>query len=74
MNSNQRLTRLKELRKAFKMTQQEVAKCLHIHQSEYGNIEVGKRNLTVKHLVTLALMYNVTTDYILGLSNDPNPR
>lgn len=65
--------RLRQLRKTFKLSQEEVSKYLHISQSNYANIEQGRTLITVDHLITLALMYNVTTDYLLGLSNTPDP-
>lgn len=65
--------RIKELRKSFRLSQQDVAKILHINQSLYSRLELGENKLSVAHLITLALVYNVTTDYILGLSNNPIP-
>ena len=67
-------TRLRQLRRSFKLSQEEVSQYLHISQSNYANIEQGRTLITVDHLITLALMYNVTTDYLLELSNNPEPK
>lgn len=66
--------RIKELRKAHKMTQQMVADSLHTSQSLYAYYELGRRAMSLETLIDLAILYNVSTDYILGLTNNPNPK
>lgn len=66
--------RLKELRKSFNMSQEDISKILKVHQSYYSRVEQGKDSLDSHYLITLAQVYNTSTDYILGLSNDPKPR
>lgn len=60
--------RLKDLREDSDLTQQTVADYLHIKQNTYSQYESGKRQLPIDILVKLAEFYNVSTDYILGLT------
>lgn len=66
------LPRLKDLREDREMRQIDVAMLLRISQVQYSRYECGVRDLPIKHLVTLAKFYKVSTDYILGLTNKPN--
>ena len=66
--------RIRDLREDSDLTQQKVADYLHCSQSLYAYYESGKRNLPVDNLIALAKFYNVSTDYILGLTDDPSPK
>ena len=61
--------RLKELRKEQNMTQQAVADYLKIDRSNYSKYENGKLELNLSMLATLAELYKVRTDYLLGLED-----
>lgn len=65
--------RLKDIREDRDLTQQEVAEYLHVKQNTYSQYESGKRQLPVDVLIALAVYYQVTTDYLLGISDIPNP-
>lgn len=65
--------RLKDLRDSFNVTQAVIAHYLHIKQNTYSQYENGQRQLPVDILVKLAGYYNVSTDYILGLTDSPKP-
>ena len=58
---------LKELREDKDLYQKEIANILKTTQQYYSEYEKGKRPLPIEHLKTLALFYNVSADYILGL-------
>lgn len=60
--------RIRELRVDRNLSQKEVAAYLHITQQCYSKIETGRMDITGERLILLAKLYNVTTDYILGLS------
>lgn len=60
-------TRLKELRIDQDLNQQAVADILQITRQQYQLYESGKRMLPINLLKVLALHYQVSTDYILGL-------
>ena len=61
--------RLKDLREDHDLTQSELAKLLHIKQNTYSQYETGQRQIPIDALIKLSEYYNVSTDYILGLSN-----
>ena len=60
------LPRLRDLREDHDMKQKEVAAVLGIDQRVYSNYEIGKRDIPLNHLLTLADLYHVSVDYILG--------
>ena len=66
-------TRLKDLREDHDMTQQELVNLLGMHKTTYTNYEQGKRELPLSLAVRLAKLYNVSLDYIAGLSGEPEP-
>ncbi len=61
--------RLKDLRSDHDLKQKEIANILNIDQRVYSNYETGKREIPCHLLIKLAQFYNVSTDYILGLSS-----
>ena len=61
--------KLKELRMQNGYTQAEIALFLHTRQEQYSKYESGKRELPIKHLITLCYLYKVSSDYILGIKN-----
>lgn len=65
--------RIKELRKAMGMTQQEVAKIIGITQNNFSYWENGKVKIDNQSLAKLAEIFGVTVDYILCRTNNPNP-
>lgn len=58
---------LKEFRKQRKLTQENIANILEMKQEQYQRYEIGKRDLPIEHLITLAEFYNTSTDNILGI-------
>ena len=65
--------RLKELREDADIKQQTLADYLHIRQNTYSQYENEQRQLPIDVLIKLARYYNVSTDYILGLTNEIKP-
>lgn len=70
MNYSQRL---RALREDNDKTQKEIAVVLKTTQQYYGQYEIGNRPLHIDHLITLCKYYNVSADYILGLTDTPTP-
>lgn len=66
-----RFQRLRDLREDRDKNQTAIADYLGMHQTEYSRYERGYQDIPVKHLIKLADYYNVSTDYILGRTNDP---
>ena len=62
---------LKEARKQKFLTQKQVAKELNCLQQVYSNYELGQRDIPTDILIKLSSLYNVSTDYILEISNNP---
>ena len=62
--------RLKEIREKFELTQQDLTEYLGMDQKTYHNIEneLTKR-IKVEILIKLAFLYNVSIDYLVGISN-----
>ena len=63
--------RLRDLREDKDLKQVEVAAVLGIQQTVYSRYERGYQTIPVEHLLALADFYGVSTDYILGRTNDP---
>ena len=66
------LKRLRDLRGDHDLKQQDIANLLNIRQTVYSRYERGFQNLPLELLITLAKFYNVSTDYILNLTDQPN--
>jgi transcriptional regulator with XRE-family HTH domain len=60
---------MRNLREDNDLTQQEIATVLGTSQTMYARYERGANELPIRHLITLAKYYDVTTDYLLGLTN-----
>ena len=65
--------RLKELREDRDIRQKELAEYLHIRQNTYSQYETEQRQLPIDVLIALAKFYQTSTDYLLGLTNNPLP-
>ena len=66
--------RLRDLREDNDKTQQQIADMLNMHRSVYRRYESGERESPVWALIKLADYYRVSTDYLLGLTDDPARR
>lgn len=65
--------RLKQLRAQHEMTQADVAAILGVSASQYGKIERGASQTDQGNLIKLAQRYDVSLDYLLGLSDERTP-
>lgn len=61
--------RLRDLREDAELKQTELAKVLSITTQQYSLYERGNREIPFHHVITLAKFYNVSIDYIAGLTN-----
>ena len=64
--------RLKDLREDHDYSQQFVADYLNMKQPQYSRYERGLRDIPSDILIRLAKLYNTSTDYILGVTNNVN--
>ena len=62
--------RIRDLREDNDKTQQEIADYLGTSQTMYARYERGANELPIRHLIALSKYYNVTSDYLLGLSSN----
>ena len=60
--------RIRALREDCDKTQTEIAQLLNVGQRTYCDYELGKTRIPVDSLIVLAKLYNVSMDYICGLS------
>jgi len=65
--------RLIQLRKDSGMIQDAVAERLGISRGRYSNYEQGTREPDFATVITLAGIFNVSTDYLLGTSHVKTP-
>lgn len=61
--------RIRSLREDHDKTQSEIASLLKIGQRTYCDYELGKTRIPVDSLIRLAEFYNVSMDYISGVSD-----
>jgi len=64
------IDRLKDIREDKDLTQKDIAKILNITQPTYSAFENGTKIIPLKHLNTLCNFYDISMDYIIGLSNN----
>lgn len=65
--------RIRDLREDHDLSQQEVANYLQMKQPQYSRYERGLRDIPTDILIQLAKLYQTSTDYLLGLTNEPKP-
>ena len=70
---NMEIPRLRDLREDNDKTQQFIAELLNMHRSVYRRYESGERETPAWVVVKLADYYQVSTDYLLGRTDDPTP-
>lgn len=62
--------RIRALREDHDLTQQAVATLLNIGQKTYSDYELGKTRIPLESAIKLAKLYNVSMDYICGVTDD----
>jgi transcriptional regulator len=67
------MLRIKDLREDKDMLQKDVAELLNISQTNYSKYELGKINIPINTLKKLALIFDTSIDYLLGLTNERKP-
>ena len=61
--------RMRDLREDHDKTQQEIADILGTSQTMYARYERGANEMPIRHLIKLARYYDVSLDYLCGLSD-----
>ena len=65
--------RIRDLREDHNLHQKDVAAYLKCTQVCYSNYEMGKRDIPTDLLKALALFYDTSVDYLLGLTDEAKP-
>lgn len=65
--------RIRNLREDKDLTQQQVADMLFVNRRTYAAYENGVNSMTPETLVKIAKLHNVSVDYLLELTDNPNP-
>ena len=63
--------RVRELRNIQSVSQMQLANALGLTQNAISMMERGYRGTTLEKLVLLAEYFHVSTDYLLGVTDDP---
>jgi len=63
--------RVRDLREDHDLNQTEVAKMLGMSQTGYSKYETGENDIPTNVLIKLAIFYDTSVDYLLGLTNNP---
>ncbi len=66
--------RVHMLRKQRGMSQKELGEAIGLSHKSISTIESGSRTTTLEKLVILARFFQVSTDYLLGLCEEPAPK
>ncbi|MBM6870930.1 helix-turn-helix domain-containing protein [Pseudoflavonifractor phocaeensis] len=65
--------RIRNLREDKDLTQRKLAEILHCSQRIYSNYERGDVDIPTEVLKNLAVFYDTSVDYLLGLTDERNP-
>ena len=67
------ILRIRDLREDRDLKQREIAELLLCDQSLYSKYERGERELPLHLAIQLAEFYDVSVDYLVGLTDEPAP-
>ena len=65
------LPRIREIRKEKGYTQSKIAKEIGMEQTQYSRYERGENEIKVNVLIDICKSLKVSSDYLLGLTDDP---
>ena len=61
--------RLRDVREDRDLTQADIGEIINKTQQGYNHIEAGRAELKIEDLVKLCKFYNLSADYIIGLTD-----
>ncbi len=67
------ILRIRDLREDHDKKQREIAKILFVARNTYSSYERGLRVLSLELAVKLAVYYDISLDYLVGLTDIPTP-
>ncbi|MCL1936020.1 MAG: helix-turn-helix domain-containing protein [Defluviitaleaceae bacterium] len=62
--------RLRDLRKARRLTQAQVGKMIGVHKNTIGAYENNVKTPSIKKIIKLANLFRTSTDYIFGIKDN----
>lgn len=65
--------RIRQIREDRDLSQETVAKVIKTTQQQYSKIETGRADISGEKLILLCKFYNLSADYILGISDNAKP-
>ena len=63
--------RLRELRKEHGETQTDLGEVLGVYKTQISEVEKGNASTTVEKLALICQHYQISADYLLGLTDSP---
>ncbi len=67
------MLRIKDMREDKDLLQKDVAEFLNISQTNYSKYELGKINIPINTLKKMAIFFDTSIDYLLGLTDEIKP-
>lgn len=67
------IKRIKDLREDNDLLQTDIAKVLNTTQQHYSRYEMGTIMIPIDRIKKLALYYDTSIDYIVGLTDEKKP-
>lgn len=65
--------KIRDIREDKDLTQAKIAQLLNCTQQTYSRYETGEITIDINSLIKLALFYNTSIDYLVGLTEESNP-
>ncbi len=66
-------TRMRNIREDRDLTQAQLGQVLNKSQQGYNHIEAGRAELKIDDLIKLCKFYNISSDYLIGLTDEMRP-
>ncbi len=63
--------RIRDVREDRDLTQEQIGRIINKSQQGYNHIEAGRAELKIDDLITLCRFYNLSADYLVGLTDTP---
>lgn len=67
------MLRIKDMREDKDLLQKDVAEFLNVSQTNYSKYELGKINIPINTLKKMAIFFDTSIDYLLGLTDEIKP-
>lgn len=72
-DTSMRFPRIRDFREDNDLTQQDMAEYLSCSQVAYSYYELGRRSIPLDLLIKIALFYDTSVDYLLGVTDCIRP-